>query len=265
MKESFIMAGDAFLHVADSGKGDKCVVLLHGYLESMYVWDDFLPLLTPEVRVITVDIPGHGITDSVAEVHTMEMMADILHDMLDAMGIERVTMVGHSMGGYIALAFCEKYPESLDGLVLLSSPPNADTEQKVENRRREIELVRAGKKDMLAKVAPEAGFAVQNRKRFKDYIEDLVEQVHITDDDGIVALLEGMITRKDQNEMLRESAVRQLFILGKLDNYISVEVAEAFIEKNPQAQVAWLENSGHMGFIEEPQACAEALLGFVKG
>ena len=126
-------------------------------------------------------------------------------------------------------------------------------------------LVRAGKKDMLAKVAPEAGFAVQNRKRFKDYIEDLVEQVHITDDDGIVALLEGMITRKDQNEMLRESAVRQLFILGKLDNYISVEVAEAFIEKNPQAQVAWLENSGHMGFIEEPQACAEALLGFVKG
>lgn len=265
MKESFIMAGDAFLHVADSGKGDKCVVLLHGYLESMYVWDDFLPLITPEVRVITVDIPGHGITDSVAEVHTMEMMADILHDMLDAMGIERVTMVGHSMGGYIALAFCEKYPESLDGLVLLSSTPNADTEQKVENRRREIELVRAGKKDMLAKVAPEAGFAVQNRKRFKDYIEDLVEQVHITDDDGIVALLEGMIARKDQNEMLRESAVRQLFILGKLDNYISVEAAEAFIEKNPQAQVAWLENSGHMGFIEEPQACAEALLSFIKG
>jgi pimeloyl-ACP methyl ester carboxylesterase len=265
MKESFIMAGDAFLHVADSGKGDKCVVLLHGYLESMYVWDDFLPLITPEVRVITVDIPGHGITDSVAEVHTMEMMADILHDMLDAMGIERITMVGHSMGGYIALAFCEKYPESLDGLVLLSSTPNADTEQKVDNRRREIELVRAGKKDMLAKVAPEAGFAVQNRKRFKDYIEDLVEQVHITDDDGIVALLEGMITRKDQNEMLRESAVRQLFILGKLDNYIPVEAAEAFIEKNPQAQVAWLENSGHMGFIEEPQACAEALLGFIKG
>ena len=265
MKESFIMAGDAFLHVADSGKGDKCVVLLHGYLESMYVWDDFLPLITPEVRVITVDIPGHGITDSVAEVHTMEMMADILHDMLDAMGIERVTMVGHSMGGYIALAFSEKYPESLDGLVLLSSTPNADTEQKVENRRREIELVRAGKKDMLAKVAPEAGFAVQNRKRFKDYIEDLVEQVHITDDDGIVALLEGMIARKDQNDMLRESAVRQLFILGKLDNYISVEAAEAFIGKNPQAQVAWLENSGHMGFIEEPQACAEALLSFIKG
>ena len=264
MKESFIMAGDAFLHVADSGKGDKCVVLLHGYLESLYVWDDFLPLLTPEVRVITVDIPGHGISEPIAEVHSMELMADVLHDMLDAMSIDKVTMVGHSMGGYISLAFCEKYPERLDGVVLLSSSPMADTEQKIENRRREIALVRAGKKDVLAAVAPETGFAVQNRKRLKDYIEDLVEQVHMTDEDGIVALLEGMIARKDQNEMLRTSPVKQLFILGKHDNYIPVEAAEAFVANNPQAQVAWLEKSGHMGFVEEPKACAEALLEFVR-
>ena len=265
MKESFVMAGDAFLHIADSGKGEKCVVLLHGYLESLYVWDDFLPLITPEVRVITVDIPGHGISDPIAEVHSMELMAGVIHDMLDALGIERVTLVGHSMGGYISLAFCEKYPERLDGVVLLSSSPMADTEQKIENRRREITLVRAGKKDVLAAVAPETGFAVQNRKRLKDYIEDLVEQVHMTEEDGIVALLEGMIARKDQNDMLRSSSVRQLFILGKHDNYIPEEAARVFVEANPQAEVVWLENSGHMGFIEEPQACAEALLRFVKG
>lgn len=265
MKENFIMAGPAMLHVADSGKGDKCVVLLHGYLESMYVWDDFLPLLTPSVRVITVDIPGHGVSDVVAEKHTMELMADVLHDMLDAMGVERITLVGHSMGGYISLAFCEKYPERLDGVVLLSSTPNADTAEKVENRRREIALVQAGKKDMLAAVAPAAGFAEQNRRRLRDYIDDLVEQVHITDDEGIVALLEGMILRKDQNDMLRQSAVRQLFILGRMDNYIPVEVAEAMVAAHPQASVAWLDNSGHMGFIEQPEACAEALLDFVRG
>jgi pimeloyl-ACP methyl ester carboxylesterase len=259
------MAAPAMLHVADAGKGDKCVVLLHGYLESLYVWDDFLPLLTPSVRVITVDIPGHGVSDVVAEKHTMELMADVLHDMLDAMGVERITLVGHSMGGYISLAFCEKYPERLDGVVLLSSTPNADTEQKVENRRREIALVQAGKKDMLAAVAPAAGFAEQNRRRLRDYIDDLVEQVHITDDEGIVALLEGMILRKDQNDMLRQSAVRQLFILGKHDNHIPVEVAEAMVAAHPQAKVAWLDNSGHMGFIEQPEACAEALLDFVRG
>ena len=257
------MAGSTALHIADSGVGEKCVVLLHGYLESMYVWDDFAPLLTPSVRVITVDIPGHGISEVKGEVHTMEMVADVLHQMLKSLEIERVTMVGHSMGGYVALAFCARYPEQLDGLVLLSSTPNPDTEAKRENRRREIALVRAGKKDALARVAPEAGFAEQNRRRLRSYIDDLTECVHITEDDGIVALLGGMMERADQNEMLRKSAVPQLFILGKKDGYIPVEVAEEIVANHPQAQVAWLEESGHMGFIEEPEACAEALLEFV--
>ena len=257
------MAGSTALHIADSSSGDKCVVLLHGYLESLYVWDDFVGLLTPHMRVIAVDIPGHGISEVKGEVHTMEMVAEVLRDMLDALGIERVTMVGHSMGGYVSLAFCAAYAERLDGVVLLSSSPNPDTELKRENRRREIALVRAGKKDALARVAPEAGFAEQNRRRLKSYIDDLVEQVHITEDEGIVALLGGMIERKDQNEMLRNSSVRQLFILGKKDGYIPVEAAEEFIAKNPQAEVVWLEESGHMGFIEQPQECAQAIIDFV--
>ena len=263
MKEKFLMAGSTALHIADSGVGDKCVVLLHGYLESMYVWDDFTSLLTPSVRVITVDIPGHGISEIKGEVHTMDMIADVLHEMINSLGIEKVTMVGHSMGGYVSLAFCARYPEQLEGLVLLSSSPNPDTDEKKENRRREIALVRAGKKDVLARVAPETGFAPHNRKRLKSYIDDLVECVHITEDDGIVALLGGMIERVDQNEMLRKCSVPQLFIMGKHDAYIPVAAAETIIANNPQAQVAWLENSGHMGFIEEPEACAEALLKFV--
>ena len=87
--------------------------------------------------------------------------------------------------------------------------------------------------------------------------------MHITEDEGIVALLGGMIERKDQNEMLKNSPVRQLFILGKKDSYIPVEAAEEFIAKNPQAQVVWLEESGHMGFIEQPKECAQALIDFV--
>ena len=264
MKERFLMAGSTALHIADSLVGEKCIVLLHGYLESMYVWDDFVPLLTPHARVITVDIPGHGVSEVKGEVHTMEYVADVVKDMLDALQIEKVTLVGHSMGGYVSLAFCAKYPERLDGLVLLSSSPFPDTELKRENRRREIALVKAGKKDVLARVAPEAGFAEQNRRRLNAYIEDLVEQVHITEDEGIVALLGGMIERVDQNQMLSECGVRQLFIMGRHDGYIPVEAAEEFIARNPQAEVAWLENSGHMGFIEEPEACAEALLSFIE-
>ena len=107
-------------------------------------------------------------------------------------------------------------------------------------------------------------FAVENRRRLQPYIDDLEETVHLTEDAGIVALLNGMIQRKDQNEMLQKSNVPQLFILGRKDGYITPEVAEAMVARNPQAEVAWLDNSGHMGFIEEPQRCAEALLSFIS-
>lgn len=264
MIEKFIMAGPTALHICDSQKGDRCIVLLHGYLESMLVWEDFVPYLYKEVRVVTLDLPGHGISVVQGENHSMEFLADTVADALKALGIPRCTLVGHSMGGYVALAFCERHPEMLDGLVLLSSTPNPDSPEKAENRRREIALVRAGRKELLARVAPAAGFAEENRDRMKDYIEDLTEQVFITEDDGIVALLNGMIDRKDQNEMLRQTKVPVLFILGRKDNYIPLEVAEKMVADHPEARVVWLEHAGHMGFLEEPEATAQALLDFVK-
>ena len=263
MTEKFIDAGGTALHVCDSEAGEHCIVLLHGYLESMLVWEDFIPYLYKSVRVVTLDIPGHGISVVSGEIHTMEYLADTVCAMLDKLGIDRCTMVGHSMGGYVAQAFCERHPERLEGLVLLSSTPNADSEEKKKNREREIALVKAGKKDLLARTAPEAGFAPENVKRMQDYVEDLVETVHITEDEGIVALLNGMKERKDYNAMLHETPVRQLFILGRKDNYITPEIAERMVAGHPQAKVVWLENSGHNGFLEEPQRCAEALLEFV--
>lgn len=264
MVEKFIMAGQTPLHLCDSQEGERCIVLLHGYLESMLVWEDFVPLLYKKARVITLDLPGHGISQVMGECHSMEYLADTVKEMLDSLGVERCTLVGHSMGGYVALAFCQKYPERLDGVVLLSSTPNADSEEKRANREREIKLIKSGKKELLTHTAPQAGFAADNRRAMRDYIEDLVEIIHITEDEGIIALLNGMIARCDQNEMLQKSPVRQLFILGRKDEYITPPVAEAMVAAHPQAKVVWLENSGHMGFIEEAKACAAALLDFVK-
>lgn len=263
MVEKFIMAGDTALHICDSEKGDRTVVLLHGYLENMLVWEEFIPLIYKDVRVIVLDIPGHGISEVKGEVHTMDYLADVVAGALDALQIEKAYIVGHSMGGYVALSVCERHPNRVAGVVLLHSTPNADSEEKRKNREREISLVKSGKKELLAKSAPEAGFAVDNRRRCQPYIEDLVEMVHLTEDEGIVALLGGMIARKDQNEMLRNMPAPQLFILGRKDGYIVPEVAEAMVAAHPQAAVAWMENSGHMSFIEEPEACASALLDFV--
>ena len=264
MVEKFIMAGDSALHICDSEVGDKVVVLIHGYLENMLVWEEFVPLLYKELRVITLDIPGHGISEVKGEIHSMDYLADTLALALDKLGIASATVVGHSMGGYMALAFAERHPERLDGLVLLHSTPYADSEEKRKNRQREISLIKSGKKELLAHTAPEAGFAVENRKRFRTEIEDLQQTIYLTEDAGIVALLNGMIERKAQSEMLHALGKPILFVLGRKDGYIVAEVAEKMVAEHPEAKVVWLENSGHMGFIEEPQACAKALLEFVK-
>lgn len=257
------MAGSTPMHIADSQRGDKCVVLLHGYLESMLVWDEFVALLKESVRVVTIDLPGHGVSMVTSEVHTMEYLAECVALAMEALGIERYSVVGHSMGGYVALAMVEKYASRLESIVLLSSTTSADSQEKCD-RRREIELIKAGKKNMLARLVPHAGFAPENVQRLKDYIEDIGELILMTEDEGVIAILGGMIERKSRGELLRQSGVPHMFIFGRHDYYIPVETAEEMIAADPTARVVWLEHSGHMGFYEEPELCAQAILEMVK-
>ena len=264
MTEKFIMAGETPMHVADTERGEQCMVLLHGYLESMLVWDEFVDLLKRDLRVVTLDLPGHGVSMINGEVHTMEYLADCVALTMDALGIDKYSVVGHSMGGYVALAMLDKYAKHLENITLLSSTTSADSQEKCDRRRREIELIKAGKKNTLARLVPHVGFAAQNVNRLKDYIEDIRELILISEDEGVIAILGGMIERKSRGEQLRDSGIPHLFIFGRHDYYIPQEVADEMIEQDPNAKVVWLEESGHMGFYEEPEKCAEAILNMIK-
>ena len=264
MTEKFIMAGETPMHVADTERGEQCVVLLHGYLESMLVWDEFVDLLKRDLRVVTLDLPGHGVSMINGEVHTMEYLADCVALTMDALGIDKYSVVGLSMGGYVALAMLDKYAKHIENITLLSSTTSADSQEKCDRRRREIELIKAGKKNTLARLVPHVGFAAQNVNRLKDYIEDIRELILISEDEGVIAILGGMIERKSRGEQLRDSGIPHLFIFGRHDYYIPQEVADEMIEQDPNAKVVWLEESGHMGFYEEPEKCAEAILNMIK-
>ena len=251
--EKFTSLGDTAIHYSDIARGEKTLVLLHGYLESLEVWDDFAGQLGKAgYRVISLDLPGHGISEVIGDVHTMEFLAGIVAQLLDKLEIPKATLIGHSMGGYVALAFAESYPEKLEGLVLFHATPDADSEEKKENRKREIGIVQAGRKEMLSRMLPETRYAPENRKKMDEEIDAGALQVMLTEDEGILALLNGMMQRRDQNAMLAKLPVPQLFIFGRHDELIPQEKAEAVVAKNPQAQVAWLAHSGHMGFLEEP-------------
>lgn len=262
--EKFVMAGGTPVRYADAGKGTQAVLLLHGYLESIEVWDDFAGELGKNYRVIRIDLPGHGFSDwGGREVVGIDYMADTAAAVLELAGVEQCTVVGHSMGGYVALSLAANHPEKVRGVVLFHSSPNADTPEKAANRQREIELVEAGKKEMLARVNPGRGFAEANLRRCAEAVEDLAEQVMLTEDEAIVAVLKGMSQRKDRNEDMRRLGIPELMIFGRGDNYIPVAAAESMALAQPQARVAWLENSGHMGFVEQPRESLAILEDFL--
>jgi pimeloyl-ACP methyl ester carboxylesterase len=128
-----------------TGQG-HCVVLIHGYLENMEIWNDYANALSGQYRVLVLDLPGHGKSACNMESVPMDYMADCLKLLMDQLSIARAALVGHSMGGYMALSFAERYPERLAGLCLLHSTPNADSPDKRDARLREIDLVRAGRR-----------------------------------------------------------------------------------------------------------------------
>ncbi len=262
-KEFFAICAGIPLHISDSQTGDKVLVLLHGYLETMSIWDEFIPLLSNDIRVIRVDLPGHGLSGTHPEINSTDFSAQAVFEALGKCGVNRCVIGGHSMGGYTALAFAANYPEATGGLCLFHSTPNPDPEEKRAGRDREINLIREGKLGLaIAKGIPHM-FATENEKRFARKIEKIKEVAEVCEPDGVIACLEGMKARPDRNAFLAGFKKPLLLIFGEKDRYISMEVAHGLAGKYKQAEVLWLADSGHNGFIEEAEKTAEKLNAFM--
>lgn len=255
------MFGDTPLFYLDEGKGNP-IVLLHGYLESSLIWDDFAANLKRSNRVIRLDLPGHGLSGEHGDIHTMEFMADAVRHVLSLTNVSKCTLVGHSMGGYVTLAFAKKYPELLSSFVLFHSTPNPDSEEKKALRDKEIELLKEDKLELIARTTAPNAFAKDNRKRYADSIDECEEMYTLNEKEGIIANLQGMKVREDMNEFVASTDIPHMFVFGMKDYYISLEVAEGLAAKFPKAEVLFLENSGHMGFIEESKKSLEAIATF---
>ena len=250
------------VHFDDLGSG-KVIVLLHGYLETMDIWSDFAKKLAKNYRVITIDIPGHGKSGKVNNIHDMDLMADAVNTVLTFLRIEKCFMVGHSMGGYVTLSFMAKYRYKLYGISLFHSTPFADTDEKKANRDREIALIKEGKKEVLFNTNIPKGFATDNIEKFAKEVAFAKAIGAQNSEEGIIALLEGMKIRADKQDLIKETGLPILFILGKKDNYIPYDLMYNVVQRTSTGEILTLENSGHMGFLEEPEVCLQALNSFV--
>lgn len=244
----------------DTGKG-TAVVLLHGFLENKTMWDNYVPELSKKNRIITIDLLGHGETESLGYVQTMEENADVVNEVLSKLKIRKAILVGHSMGGYISLAFAELYPEKIKGLVLLNSTSKEDSAERKKNRDRAIKAVKKDYETFI-RLSIANLFSEENREILINEIEAVKIQALKTPLQGIVASLEGMKIRKDREFLLHTTTFSKLLILGKKDPVLNYEENLEQIKGTDVELVTF--GDGHMSSIENREELLVVLIDFFK-
>lgn len=244
----------------DSGAG-SAIVLLHGFLENKKMWQDYVTLFSEKHRIITIDLLGHGKSEPLRYVHSMEENANVVHEVLEHLKIEKAIILGHSMGGYVGLAFAELFPKSIQKLVLLNSTSREDSAEKKLNRTRAIKAVKQNYVGFVS-LAIANLFSENNRTRLADKIENVKTEALKTPLQGIIASLEGMKIRKDRESLLQQNLFPVLLILGKKDPVLNYEDSISQIEDTTGELVSF--EDGHMSHIENKEELKTILLNFFE-
>lgn len=270
MTKKHINIGDREVHYTVTGKG-KRVMLVHGFGEDSQVWKHQIPALSGSCQLILPDLPGTGASDMVGDMG-LEALAEALHRILlneiDAKpGVmdpdDACIMLGHSMGGYITLAFAEKYPSLLAGFGLIHSTADPDNDEKKASRRKSIEFIRThGSAAFIAQSTPNL-FTEDYRKLHPEFVEGMIRDYSGFNPASLIAYYEAMIRRPDRKAVLRSFPKPILFVLGKHDAAVPFEPVMKQTHLPDFSEITILENSGHLGIWQEPERANEAIQGFI--
>lgn len=240
------------LYFEEHGQGIP-VVLIHGFPLDHTIWSPLIPLLKEKARLILPDLRGFGKSPVTPGIYDMGLLADDIKDMLDGLNIKQAVLAGHSMGGYVSLAFARCYPERLLGLALVASQAAADTPERRQGRLQTAsEVERRGVKS-LAKTMPEKLSA-------NPALATLLRQLILrADPQGVAGALRGMANREDMTRRLSEINVPAVIIAGSQDSLIPIEKSREMERLLPRGWLVEIPNAGHMPMMEAPEMVAEAL------
>ena len=261
MSQHQIELSNLTLAYQDYGDGDA-IVLLHGFCGSHEYWDEVIPTLSENNRVIVPDLPGHGNSTFPKGNYEIEYMADTVKELMDGLSIEKVTLFGHSLGGYITLAFAEKYEERLAGFSLIHSTAHPDSEEAKEGRDLSIEKVESeGVSPFIDSLIPKL-FAPENLKTHSKQIEKAKEIGYQTSQEGAIGMLRAMRNRPDRNHVIKNSQLRSLLIAGDKDQVIPSE--KTFSVRKDTVSQALIKGAGHMSMMEKPDVLLSEIQRFLK-
>lgn len=229
----------------DHGKGAS-LVLLHGFLENSSMWKEMISRL-PTTRCVAIDLLGHGGTENIGYVHTMKEMAEAVVVVLEALKIESATIVGHSMGGYVAMEIVNTYPKMVNGLLLLNSTSFADSEERKLSRERAIAIVKKNA-NAYTSMAIANLFAPENRVLFGKEIQHIKREAGKTSLQGIISALEGMKIRKNHTATLTSFKGPKVIFAGKEDPVLTIDQSK---EESVLTQTELVVfDGGHMTYLE---------------
>lgn len=240
-----------------SGNGSEALVMLHGFMENLTIWEEMEKHLSPHFTLVKIDLPGHGNSDVMANVQTMEQMADEVKKVADDLSLDKIHILGHSMGGYVSLAFAEKYPNVLKSITLFFSTTLEDAPEKKENRIRSTKIIDENFSLFVGTAIPPL-FNDNERDILEGKIDLAKKIAFSTDKEGIKASQLGMAERKDRTAILENSESKILIIAGRHDNAVKTETFFRHIPDRPNIK-AYILECGHNGHWEKPQICASII------
>ncbi len=260
MQQVFEFDGST-LHYLDTGKGDT-IVLLHGFGEDSQVWNRQIAVLSKNYRLIVPDLPGSGNSTMLSTPDTIEAYASAINALLQHLSINQTIMLGHSMGGYITLAYAEAYPEKLLGWGLIHSTAFADSEEKKINRQRGIELMQQyGAFSFLRNTIPNL-FAEGFKKQSPEVVQQLIDASKVFTSEACCAYYKAMQERPDRTHVLSGSKTPVLFVLGTEDVAAPLNDLLQQVHLPPTAYIHILEHVGHMGMLEATETVNQHIAGF---
>lgn len=232
-----------------TGNGEP-VLFIHGFAEDSRIWDEVTNGLEENYQLIIPDIPGSGQSSLLqGENVSIADYADVMHAILTKENIIGCTLIGHSMGGYISLAFAAKYPAAVNALGLFHSSAYADDEAKKETRRKAIHVIREKGAMAFLKTAIPGLFA--NPEKSKVHIDLLLKRAAAFSPEALIQYYEAMIARPDTTQVLKEIQHPVLFILGEHDKAVPFVHGLQQSHLPAVAHINILRNSAHMGMLEE--------------
>lgn len=246
---------DIPIHYETFGKGQP-MVLLHGFLESSTMWKPLIPQVSKNHFVITIDFPGHGKSGVISEIHSMELMAEVVNEIVQQLKIPEATFICHSMGGYVALAYAEMFPGKVDKLVLLNSTPVADSEERKQNRDRALKVIDLNPRAYISMAIGNL-LAETSRKKFASEIETLKTEAYSFPVEGVKAAIKGMRDRKGRTKILKDFNKGKFMILAEEDPILPILETKQLAEQCG-CSVKIIEG-GHMSVIENRDAIAKYL------